>query len=522
MEIPTFLQPKILLKLTKPELAHLLNDVVKRSPSVEEVTALNTIISELVTDESLPSSIYAVWLPIALRYAPELLRTALSNPHSHGIRQAGIYALARAFHGKDWKQAWDILGGADGLMSIICELSLVEVHGILEAITKCKYTTHRAEVLPYAEELVGLLDKHPARPLGLLTTKLLPVCGPDLVQQKLAAIQETVRPDVTIRRIATFHARLLRRIAVGTIEVPLHVRNAVIAIACREMVRCPEPYELVHSEILPSGIQDSRVAFCLDLFHVLKNDEKLLLGQQHVARYLEVALRLVKRDSIPFHYILLVSKASLPISMKHTTDWNAFPAQELVRYWSIAVQGSVSDGAKLIARRHACHSYSGRPKTEHREELEAILTQLLRDHPNPMLDPQQDRDKFIDAVRDCLTDVAPAARLDFLQLLCQHTKHLSYNLRSDVPCDREKALVPVWPVQILHMLPAKDAQYLFNRSLDIYRCTEFLPGTETDKHGMEMPIQHALKAKWEAETGAYEYPLTRKGTPRLSHDCASC
>ncbi|KAL5358612.1 hypothetical protein BJX96DRAFT_173605 [Aspergillus floccosus] len=531
MEIQTFLQPKTLLRLSYPALASHLQDLVKQSPEVEHVNHLHTLISKLVETESLPSTIYAVWLPIALKYSPELLSVALSNTASYWIRQAGIRSLSRAFHTKTWKPTWDALGGAEGLMRILSESSISQVDDLLKAVTKCKYMSDRAEIAKHMDELFLLVENDTLRPLSLYSDRLLPLCSSEMVAHTLARLNETQEPTLLTRWLVPFHATLLRQIAVGSVVVPPHVRRCVVRNAARGLVRSSEGYSPVHCDGVRSDLDDPRVAFCLDFLHVLGTDRDLEKVRDEVSLYVESFLRL---PNVHFDHLLLVAEAALPLAMKffspprsksrktRAVKKNQAPvkksiltvplAGELLTYWSVAVCGQPSTTAESVAKKHVSKKYAHRPKTEHRPALERLIVQILRDYPDEQFDVQTlPRGHFSKSVESLCESVAPEARLSLLQLLCQHTKYLSYDMSSPVPSERERSLPPAWPPAVLTLLPAADAEHLFRRTLKIYGCAEFLPYIDVaTTHGFDLLSQHMLKAGWEGESGTKEFVVTHK------------
>ncbi|GES65259.1 hypothetical protein ATEIFO6365_0010018500 [Aspergillus terreus] len=534
MDIQTSLQPKTLLRLSYPALASHLQDLVKQSPGIEHVHLLDRLISQLIEAESLPATIYAVWLPIALRYSPALLSVALSNTASYGIRQAGIRSLSRAFHSKSWRSTWNALGGAEGMMRTLCESSISQVDDILKALTKCRYMSDRAEIARPMDELFLLVENHTLRPLSLYSDRLLPLCSSEMVAHTLATLNETQEPTLLTRWLVPFHATLLRQIVVGSVVVPPHVRRCVVRNAARGLVRSSESYTPFHCHGGPADLQDPRVTFCLDFFHVLGTDRDLERVRGEVSLYVKTFLQL--RD-VRLDHILLVVEAALPLAMKffvpprpksrlppaaRQKKQNQAPAQksiltvplarELLVYWSLAVCGETSTTAESVVKTRISKKNAPRPNAEHRPALERLIVQILRDYPDEQLDVQNiPREDFSKSVECLCETVAPEARLSLLQLLCQHTKYLSYDISSPIPSERERSLPPAWPPSVLRLLPAADAEHLFRRTLKVYSCAEFLPDIDVaTTHGFDLVYQHMLKAKWEGESGVKEFAITRK------------
>ncbi|KAL4892829.1 hypothetical protein BDV59DRAFT_208012 [Aspergillus ambiguus] len=492
MEVPTSLQPKTLLRLSYPALASHLNDLIEQSPEPERVNILNSLISRLVTTESIPPTVYAVWLPIALRYSPGLLAVALSFPTSYGIRDAGIRSLSRAFH-------------------------------------------NRPEISQCMDDLFLLLESHLMRPLVLYAVRLLPLCSSEMVTRHLTGLPETWIPIPVIRLLVPCHATLLRQIAVGSVMVPPYVRRSVVKETARGLVCSLESYASLYSNAALSDLHDPRIAFCLDLFHVLGTDPDLRDVRVEISTYVDSFLRL---RNVPFDLVLQVAEAALPLAMEFSkpsqelktrkrpdTNTTLNPtsrsiltvplAQELLRYWSVAVCGHASTDARFIAKKRASRRYAHRPRKEHRHALECLLAKILRDYPDDKLNTQRVqnmyREEFSQAVEALCESIAPEVRLPFLKLLCHHTKYLSYDISSPTPSDREQALLPGWPTTVLRLLPAADAAQLFNRSLKIYACAELLPELDIGStHGFTLVDQYMLKAKWEGEMGVKDFPATQK------------
>ncbi|EAU30791.1 predicted protein [Aspergillus terreus NIH2624] len=392
----------------------------------------------------------------------------------------------------------------------------------------------RTEIARHMDELFLLVENHTLRPLSLYSDRLLPLCSSEMVAHTLAKLNETQEPTLLTRWLVPFHATLLRQMAVGSVVVPPHVRRCVVRNAARGLVCSSESYTPFHCDEVPDDVQDPRVAFCLDFFHVLRTDRDLERVRGEVSLYVKTFLQL--RD-VRFDHILLVVDAALPLAMKffvpsmpksrlppaaRQKTQNQAPAQksiltvplarELLVYWSVAVCGETSTIAESVVKTRISKKYAPRPNAQHRPALERLIIQILRDYPDEQLDVQNlPREDFSKSVESLCENVAPEARLSLLQLLCQNTKYLSYDISSLVPSERERSLPPAWPPSVLRLLPAADAERLFRRTLKIYGCAEFLPDIDVaTTHGFDLVCQHMLKARWEGESGVKEFVVTHK------------
>ncbi|KAF9895122.1 hypothetical protein FE257_000024 [Aspergillus nanangensis] len=518
MDIIPSLEPKLLIRLRHGDLAQHFQSLIRD----HHVDSINNQISHLIHTESLPATVYAIWLPIALRDAPHLLATALTDLESHGIRLAAISAISRSFRSPKWRSTWKTLGEAEGIIALLTQLSITDVRAVLTALGRCRNHTPREEIAACMEGLVVLLEQQDdtRRPLAQHTDLLLPLCSAAFVETRLKSISDSPETKVLVRRLAPHQVPLLRRVALEAVDVPRHLRETVVRTARTYLVRSRDPYTPIHAT---AEITDPGIAFCIDFFRGVSADKRRDDTVKFwVNPYIKEVHRLVTNRRTCFDQILPLLKAAVPqaVQFSPSTSLSINLVRDVLRYWSLAFYGRAGDPHESVTQLTLSKNHPSRPSPSHREELQRLVVEILRDHPDERLKvkrtgtgkapgpatatgpgtPQQQQPDMFLFVRDLLLEVAPLARLPLLRLLCAHNKFLAYDLTSSVPSTRERNLVPVWQFKVHRILPAEHSKTLFMRSSAIYDHAEFIPApdiTPPNFAGLCWVDQCKLKVRWD-------------------------
>ncbi|PLN85647.1 hypothetical protein BDW42DRAFT_190668 [Aspergillus taichungensis] len=510
MELSDALQPCQLLLLSSYGVYARFRDSLGESPS-DRVDAINDLLIDRITTQALPATLYAIWLPIAIRHNPQLLQAALQNKTSACIRGTAIKAISRLFHGPKWKtEGWDTLGGVDGLASIFEAASVSEVRALAKAISRCRFSQDDGRRSDCVEALLQRLSQGSARPLFVALSPLYALCSGPFVRDVVSNLPDTLAVKPLLKRVAPLHPDLLRQMAVGRVPAPWHVRLSILETCQTALVGSATPYSSVR-ESVPAGLMPG-MAFVLDLCHVLAEDSALRRDFHELDVYIRHVLRGAARHHIPFDRIIpfFTSIVQYPSCIFLRSSLESAVARELLRCWSLVTAGKSSPDISFFMKGIAHPDHPSHPRPEHRLGLESALTDLLRRHQDRRLLSKR-RDSSFSATQDLLLDVSRPARRRFLEYLVGLSDGLCYDPiyektpftfdpQANPPRPRERQLVPVWHYDVLRMLPAADAQVIFERMLVIHGCKGFVPTA----NGLDHSQQCRLKAQWEAEgTGVF-------------------
>ncbi|PKY00453.1 hypothetical protein P168DRAFT_330284 [Aspergillus campestris IBT 28561] len=443
---------------------------------------------------------------LALRYNPQLLRAALQNQASACIRDTAIKAVSRLFHGPQWKSAgWDALGGVDGLLSIFEAAPVSEVRALAKAISRCRFSQDDGTRTDCVEALLQRLSQGSARPLFVAWSPLYVLCSGPFVKDVVSNLPDTPAVRPLLKRLAPLHAAVLRQMAIGRIPAPWHVRLSILEVCQTALIRSPIPYTSVRDSV-PAGLVPG-MAFVLDLCHVYAEDPSLRRDFQDLDYYIRKAFCVAARRHVPFYRIVpfFTSIVKYPSCIFLKSSLDSAVARELRRCWSLVTAGKSSPDITFFMKGIAHPDHPSHPRPEHRLDLEKALTDFLRRHPDRRLPRKQRHDTF-STMRDVLLDVSRPARRRFLEYLVGLSDGLCYDpiyektpftfdFRANPPQPRERQMVPVWHYDVLRILPAADAQVIFERMLAIHGCKGFVPTA----NGLDHSQQCRLKAQWEAE-----------------------
>ncbi|PLB37520.1 uncharacterized protein BDW47DRAFT_106781 [Aspergillus candidus] len=505
MELSAALQPCQLLLLSAHDVYARFKDLLGENPS-DRVDAINDLLVDRITTQALPATLYTIWLPLAIRYNPQLLRAALQNQTSACIRDTAIKAVSRLFHGPQWKSAgWNALGGADGLASIFEAAPVSEVRALAKAISRCRFSQDDGTRTDCVERLLQRLSQGSDRPLFVALSPLYALSSGPFVKDAVSNLPDT--PDVgpLLKRLAPLHADVLRQMAVGRIPAPWHVRLSILEVCQTALIGSPTSYTSVRDSV-PAGLVPG-MTFVLDLCDVLAEDPSLRRDFHDLEDYIREAFRVAARRHAPFDRVVpfFTSIVKYPSCVFLKSSLDSAVARELRRCWSLVAAGKSSPDITFFMKGIAHPDHPSHPRPEHRLDLENALTDFLRRHPDRRLPRKQRHDTFI-TMRDVLLDVSRPARRRFLEYLVglsdglcydpvYETTPFTFDFQANPPKPRERQLVPVWHYDVLCILPAADSQVIFERMLAIHGCKGFVPTA----NGLDYSQQCRLKAQWEAE-----------------------
>ncbi|RHZ45462.1 uncharacterized protein CDV56_103721 [Aspergillus thermomutatus] len=521
MDFQTQLEPRLLLQKSPTAIAHHFQDLVTTENG--DINAIDTHLLSQVHSESIPATIYEIWFHLAVKHAPELLHNRLTDRISCGVRKASLYALRRKFHSRKWKDTWDSLGGAAGIKEIIDNLAMSEVKRLASAITHIKLQGDRQVISACVEELLRLVaesDRITGRVISPNLGPLIELCSESYVLEYLERQgQQDDAFQQRLKEIGRWHLDLLRRIAVGTVEVSEDVRVKVFLSQRDSFVRSQQEYVPVYLPPDMTADVHPGVAFCLDMVHAFSANAgfKRRIGSA-VLDLIHTTLKLAVKKGCSLDLVLKFVKHILPTYFEHSerrVSWvtrDPLP-REILRWWSIARTGKIPYKGTFWLQRLLFHN-DAKSFSLHIELLEDFLLQTLRQQADRKFDIRTNPRDFYHHLSDHLYGIPCEERLTFIKFLCRKVPSIDVDLDTWPPSERESQLFPYWEERILRALPTSDAKWLFGRMLAIHGCEEFLPdpdGASPSQDRMTWTDQCLLKIDWEAdEERSGQLPVAHK------------
>ena len=214
-----------LLHMKPRELAlHLRDESEKQS-----ARTVSTYLLEAIELEILPPTVFDTFLTSVK--SPCSLKDVLWQRHSKHIRYAAIQGFGKDLKGVKWEDAWQEVGGTEGLLDLFSSLSVLEVKKFCKAIGCC---SGRSEVKTHVErqhrvtELVQCLmsplypsSPHKSkdeRPLHRFYATMVSACTPDFVEGLLRQQSHPLLEWLPKKMLVQHHYELLRRLVLGAIS----------------------------------------------------------------------------------------------------------------------------------------------------------------------------------------------------------------------------------------------------------------------------------------------------------------
>ena len=255
--------------------------------SIEEIT--NHLLDS-VQSEALSPDIFATFL-VAVK-SPTALVAALRQPFSFFLRQAAIKRFGKVLKTNERTAVWDAVGGVQGLLDILNDLSVAEVDLMCKVIgwsARCPLDSsgngESTEMqLRVTELLQGLLPKlypdclyqtQDQRPLLHRYAHLVPACTSEYIKTMIMDDSHPFHWDQwRVRRIVRCHWPMLQQLVLQTIESETSVlttREAAEGLAADSLMECYLPHLLTEVPQLPGHVRNfsASMSFSLEVLRRL-------------------------------------------------------------------------------------------------------------------------------------------------------------------------------------------------------------------------------------------------------------
>ncbi|PYI03693.1 hypothetical protein BO78DRAFT_431907 [Aspergillus sclerotiicarbonarius CBS 121057] len=463
-----------LFRLAFPDAASYFHSLVAANDSESWAAKVNAALLSYVYSGGLIPQIYGVWLTIASERFQSLLRPALLDKTSRGVRLAGISSLRIALKSPAWRtQGWDAVGGASGFKQVFDEVSVCEVRVLAKVIGG---SVTQDDVRSQAvEELVNLLipgltaDQSPiaaGRPLLRALVPLFWGCRDAFLAKALSNSHADELPvDEILLQLCKCRKDFLRRVATSDLSVHPHVRETLLnSDILLQITRFSRLYHVPGG--YPSKVPvPGALSFGLDFVNSIqsyppeKYSEETLL--ECFAATVEGAIRSKAdlSDILAFLELIVATKDKLRAIRRY---WKPLLTL-IVRFWATAAFPGASIKTDISpAERQRELSHPSRPQATHKTRLEATLIEVLAG----IADEISPYDTFSYMLRQefrpYLDSIPPEARLPLTKLIYRHYCNIGIDLDSPTPSSKETALLP-WSAYFVLSLTEADSRRMFQR-----------------------------------------------------------
>ncbi|KAK2813727.1 hypothetical protein FQN50_000125 [Emmonsiellopsis sp. PD_5] len=537
MDVHKQLAPEVLLPKHPRELHSYLRGL-DAPAATDRNEAITIRLLGLVHSGAIPPLIFEIWLPNAVQSSPHILKLALLDPISRDVRRIAVNALIQALRTeKSRADVWEALGGSDGLVEIFNAVGVQTAAYLAKKLRKCRLSRDRViakDIDRVVQSLIPTLQMPPGQDNSTPTNRSM---GPPLVKELLPLIQSCSEEFITwclsqpslpqnfsaadlLPRLTSSHLGLLRKIALGTVQVRTEVREELLKSRIPDFISSYVPYEsqfeiAVGSSKVPPGMR-----FFIDLLHSVNgnNISDVKLPKHDILKYAGEVLDKAEQKKVDFSYILSYVKLVLSRCQVDTKKaWDLFPAK-LVRLWAIAVCSEGPSPTDISpSAENRFFSHLSHPKSEHIDVLQDMVVGIVKKIPAQEI-TSANLDKFIDKKFKLSfnTRLLRAAQLPLIKILTLNLRGIQVDLDSPSATKKDwRGLT--WDVGLLAQLPAADARWLFERTASVDPSKGLITGHRAgylglNSHGDDLDWlnEGALRVRWEAEEGSNDYAETYK------------
>ena len=199
---------------------------VSKEQSAEKVSIH---LLEAIELEVLPPTVFDTFLTSVGLPCP--LRKLLWQPHSKHVRYAAIRRFGKALKGVDWEDAWQEVGGTEGLMDLFSQLPVLEVKELCKVIGRCSGPSavkNCVERQRRVTELVQCLmcPLYPSspykskdqRPLHVHYAKMVSACTSGYIESLFRQESHALLESLPKKMLVQHHFELLRRLVLSAIS----------------------------------------------------------------------------------------------------------------------------------------------------------------------------------------------------------------------------------------------------------------------------------------------------------------
>ena len=419
----------------------------------EEQSARTVLVHllEAIEIEALPPTVFDTFLTSVK--SPCLLKDALWQQHSKQVRFSAIRRFGKDLKGVDWKNAWQEVGGTEGLLDLFLQLSMSEVRELSMVIGRCpgrsavkdgderqRRVTELVQCLMYPLYPSSPHKSKDQRPLYGTYARMVPACTPDFVEDLLRQNSHPLLEYLPKKTLVRNQFELLRRLLLEAIPLqnpwePSAAQRVLdyfpLLLGFAQSVLVPEPrfsasmslaVTILEKIAVEKEVRLSEAMFVpLLMIPLMRRLKAHRVDQDRVRQIVELAAAYLRRSE-PARGQLSLSKGNL--------TWY------IANYWS--------------------HSASLFEKY-----LKNLIGFLRYGAQGRLFDYQ-----------DLMYQVTKPQRYHLLRILCLHSANIQVDIENDHQL--KNARIERWPIFIFEMLQRDHSTSLLQRLVRLKSDANFL------------------------------------------------
>lgn len=445
--MPGILNNATLRGLSFTDLALHLRDAAQQ----HSAKAISVHLLSAIEQQAIVPLVFQIFLT-AVEISP--LIGALTQEHSKHVRYIAIREFGRRFRSARWHLAWQEVGGTPGLLTLLAQMSVIEVKHFCKAIGHCSRQTEigKGERQERVQELLQsllpgvypdiLYKTTDERPLHRRYAQLIPACSSQFVDSLLCKDSHLLQDSLPTKSILKHHPETLRRLALDTIVC----KSPLNGSAANRFLEQYLPSLLQSVPTLPGtepGFSAS-MSFSTTVLQQLVSQEMVICLRNLSGELLNPLLRRLRVHKVDQHRVRNVLEHAVQYYERHRDTAKrelsldrAGVIFDVATYWSEAPAIFETQLVRLV---ETC-----RP---------ADPLELYRPFSNLFSGSVEYRSRVC-----ILGAVKSSAKYDLFRLLCRHF------LRHDIESDRalQDTQIRIWPSYVFLEVDQKHGLALLQR-----------------------------------------------------------
>lgn len=446
-----------LLHLSPRELAlHL-----RRESEKQSVGSVSTHLLKLIELEALPPTAFNDFLTSVESPCP--LKDALWQRHSKHVRYAAIRRFGKNLKSVHWEDAWQQVGGTEGLLDLFSQISVSEVKEISVVIGSCqgrsavkngigrqRRVTELLQCLMYPLYPSSAYENRDQRPLHGRYAQMVPACTPGFVEDLLRQESHPLLESIRRKRLMRNHFDLLRRLVLDAVSQQDSLKGAA---AHRILDYLPLLLHFSPSTLVVEPKFSASMSLAVSILERITVDEEVHFPEREFMPMLMVPLmRRLKAHKVDLNRVRQIIQLAAKYLQRHEHARTQLSPVNLMfsiaDYWSLAAplfRGCIVDFIDLL-----------RP----------------------------DAQSAVANCKDLIDRVAKPQRYDLLRIIYLY----GTDLRADIESDDGLKAVPIekWPISIFHSLQRDHSLSLLQRLIRLKPKASFSNG---DPHSLLASLQ---------------------------------
>lgn len=210
---------------------------LRHASEKQSASSVSTHLLTAIELEILPPTVFDTFLTAVGSPCP--LKDALWQRHSKHIRHAAILRFGRDLKSVDWKDAWQEVGGMEGLLDLFSQLPVSEAKKVSKAIASCPTRSAVKNGIERQRRITELLqclmwplypsspyESRDQRPLRALYVSMVPACTSDFVESLLRQESHPLLKSLPRKWLVQHHFDLLRRLVLDAISQEDSLKDA--------------------------------------------------------------------------------------------------------------------------------------------------------------------------------------------------------------------------------------------------------------------------------------------------------